>query len=382
MIPYSRQKIDNQDISSVKKVLKSNYLTTGPETLNFENNVRKFLKCKYAISTSSASAALHVSLIAIGFKKNDILWTTPITFTSTASAALHLGGKVDFVDIDENTFNISVSKLEKKLLQAKKKNKLPKLVIPVHLGGNPCDMKKIKHLSKKYGFKIIEDASHAFGSKIRNKQIGNCQYSDITVFSFHPVKIITTCEGGIATTKNKKLYETMRVLREHGIERNSQNLVNKKEGAWYYEHQLLGFNYRLSDVHASLGNSQLKKVKKFVKVRNKIANIYIKNFNKLKIQYQIIEKKNYCSYHLFIILVPKMIHKKIFNFLRSKKFFVNIHYIPLFMHPIYNIKKSKYKKFQNSLNYYRSAISLPIYDGLKIDQQKKIINIISKFIKS
>ena len=378
MIPYSRQKVDSLDIKKVIKVLKSDYLTTGPNVKIFEKNITRFLRVKYSVCVSSASAALHIACISLGIKKNDIVWTTPITFVSTASAILHCGGKVDLVDIDEDTFNISLTSLKKKLINAKKINKLPKLLMPVHLGGNPCDMKAIYILSKKYNFKILEDASHAFGSKIERESIGSCKYSDIAVFSFHPVKIITTGEGGVAVTKDKKLYNKMKSLREHGIVREKSKL-KKKSGPWYYEQQSLGFNYRMSDINAGLGISQLKKTKKFILERNKIIEIYKKKLNNKKIKFQLIKKENFSTYHLFIVLFPKKIHRAVFTYLRKKNFFVNIHYIPLFMHPIYRNLFNK-KKYPNAINYYERAISLPVYVGLKKNLQFKLINIINKFL--
>lgn len=379
MIPYSRQLISNKDIAKVNDVLLSDFLTTGPEIIKFEKKLKLFCNAKYATVVSSASAGLHIACMALGLKKNDIVWTSPITFVSTASSALHCGAKIDLVDIDPKSFNICINSLKKKLIWAKKKNKLPKIIIPVHLGGNPCDMKSIKQLSIKYKFKILEDASHAIGSKIGNKRIGSAHFSDATVFSFHPVKIITTGEGGAILTNNTKIKDQLDKLREHGIERNNKNFKNKNKLPWYYEQQKLGFNYRLSDIQASLGLSQLSQIKHFLKERNKQANYYLKKLNFSKVSVQAIKKNDYSSYHLFITLFPKNLRLKIFNELRKKKYFVNIHYIPIFYHPIYK-KKFNLKHYPNAIDYYKKAISLPLYPGLKLKEIDKVIKIINKFI--
>jgi len=281
IIPYSRQYIDKSDVESVKKVLKSDYLTTGPQINKFENLVNKYCGSKYSVAFNSATSALHIACMALKLKKNDILWTSPISFVASANCGLYCGAKIDFVDIDIETFNISLYKLEKKLIQAKKNKKLPKALVVVHLGGLSCKMKEISKLSKKYRFKIIEDASHALGAIYNNSRVGSCKYSDITVFSFHPVKIITSAEGGVATTNQKRLADQMSILREHGIVREKSKFTERSHGKWFYQQQYLGFNYRLSDVHAALGINQLKKINLFVKRRNQIINTYktkLKNF--------------------------------------------------------------------------------------------------------
>jgi UDP-4-amino-4,6-dideoxy-N-acetyl-beta-L-altrosamine transaminase len=375
MIPYSKQNINNADIKKIQKVLKSNFLTTGPEVEKFENKLGRFVNSKYAVAVSSASAAIHIACLALGIKKDDYVWTTPITFASTASGPLHCGARIDLVDIDKDTFNLSIDALKKKLLIAKKQKKLPKLIIPVHLAGNPCDMKSLKFLSKKYKFKIIEDASHALGSEINKQKIGNSKYSDITVFSFHPVKIITTGEGGMVLTKNKDLYQKIKSLREHGIVRNKKNFLKKNDHPWYYEQQSIGFNYRMTDIQAALGISQLDRVRSFVKERNKIAKFYNNKFKLVDIISQKLTKNSYSSYHLYIVLFAKNIRLKIFNELRKNKFFVNLHYIPLFLHPVHSKKFDK-KLFPNSMDYYQRAISIPIYPGLKKNHLNRLVKII------
>ena len=325
--PYSRQKILNTDIKAVTKVLKSDFLTQGPEVIKFEKNFSKFVNVKYSIAVNSATSALYLACMALNFKKNDILWTVANTFVSSSNCALHLGGKIDFVDINFENGNIDTDRLEQKLIIAKKKRILPKIIIPVHFGGLPTDQKKIWELSKKYSFKIIEDASHSLGSKYENRLIGDCKWSDITVFSLHPVKIITTAEGGMATTNDKKIYEKIQMLKNHGITKNKKNFVIKSKinEKWYYEQHYLGMNFRMNEISAALGISQLKNVKKFVKLRNIIAKFYNK---KLKSKYLFlphVPEKYFSSFHLYVIKInhPKyrLLRKKLFDILRNKFFF-------------------------------------------------------------
>ena len=279
---YGKQYIDNEDIKSVTNVLRSNFLTQGPYVEKFENKLKKKTHVNYAVSANSATSCLMLACRALGIKKNDLVWTSPNTFVSTANAAVHCGAKIDLVDIDLETGNISIELLKKKLLLAKKKNKLPKLIMPVHFAGQPTEQKEIWKLSKKYGFKIIEDASHSIGAKHYNEVVGSCKWSDIVVMSFHPVKPITTGEGGVALTNNKSFANTMKLLRTHGIEKNLSRKIKDNIGDWYYEHRELGYNFRLSDIHASLGTSQLKKLKFFTAERNKLAKKYNKIFSKIK----------------------------------------------------------------------------------------------------
>ncbi len=382
MIPYSRQYLFPKDIKEVVKVLKSKYLTQGPQIEKFEKKLSKKTKSKYAVVTNSATSALHLACLAFGLKKNDYLWTVPITFIASANCGVYCGAKIDLVDINKDTFNIDVKVLEQKLQQAKKKNKLPKILIPVHLGGNPCDLEKINSLAKKYKFKVIEDASHAFGSRYKNSIIGDCRYSDAVVFSFHPVKPITSGEGGAVMSNNYKIYKKIKMLREHGIVREKNLFKNKKQiKPWYFEQQYLGFNYRLSDINAALGSSQVDHLKKFLKKRNNIAEIYYKNLTD-KIEFQKNHPNTVSARHLFIIKVQKKIHEDFFNFLRSKGLFVQLHYIPIYRHPYYK-KKFKFdiKKFPNSENYYSTALSIPIYFTIDKKKQFKIVNLINSFFK-
>ena len=378
-IPYSKQNIIKKDIDLVNNVLKSEYLTSGPLIQRFEKKISRKVNSKFAVAVNSATSALHISCLALGLKKKDIVWTSSITFVASANCAKYCGAKIEFLDINDDTFNLDVDKLEQKLRFSKKTNTLPKVLIPVHLGGNPCDMKKIYFLSKKYKFKIIEDASHALGGKINNSKIGSCKYSNLTVFSFHPVKMITTAEGGVVTTNDKILANKLKKFREHGIEREKKNFVFKQNLETYYEQQVLGYNYRMSDLNASLGISQLDRLKHFVKKRNFIANYYKNNLKNLPITFQKINKNNICSYHLVIIRVRKNLRNKLFNHLRNKNIKVNVHYIPVFFHPYYY--KKKYLINKSSINYYETAISLPAFFDLRLYDLRRIIQILKFFFK-
>jgi UDP-4-amino-4,6-dideoxy-N-acetyl-beta-L-altrosamine transaminase len=382
IIPYGRQSIDNRDIKNVVNVLKSDFLTSGPIVEKFEKEIKKYCNSKFSVSANSATSALHIACLALGLSKGDILWTTPITFVASANCALYCNAKVDFVDIDSKTFNLSVSNLEKKLISAKKKGKLPKILIPTHLGGQSCEMDKIKQLSKKYHFSIIEDASHALGGKYKMEKVGNSKYSDITVFSFHPIKSITTAEGGIALTNNKNLAVKMKMYREHGIVRDPKKFKGKIEGPWVYQQQELGYNYRLSDVHAALGIGQLKRLNKFLIKRNQISLLYKKRLKELPIRFQENQVNIYSAKHLFIILVDKKIHLKLFKYLKKKKILVNIHYIPIFLHPYFKSQNFNIKNYENSMNYYKSAMSLPIHYVLTKKQQLYVITVIKSFYKN
>jgi len=380
-IPYGRHKIFKSDFNAVKEVLNSEYLTQGPTVLEFEKKFQLKVKSKYSIAMNSATSALHAACVALDIKKNDKVWVSAITFVASANCALHCDAKIDFVDIDLNTFNISIDALEKKLIKTSKHER-PKLLIIVHLGGLPCNMLKIYKLSKIYNFKVIEDASHATGSKLNNKFIGNCKYSDLTVFSLHPVKIITSGEGGLITTNKKYLNDKLKILREHGIEKNQKKIKEKIDGPWFYQQVELGYNFRMSDLHASLGQSQLKKLNHFVYERNKLAKKYHYELKNLPIKFQVVDSNCNSSYHLFIIRVDEKIHQDLFRYLRKKKINVNLHYIPVYRHFYYQkIKKYNFKNFKNSETYYKTAISLPIFPGLLKKDHLFVINSLKSFFK-
>ena len=375
MIPYSRHKISNDDIKSVLKVIKSDFLTTGPEVEKFEKELSKKFHSKYVSCVNSATSALHLTCLSLGLKKGDILWTSAISFVASANCGVYCNANVDFVDIDQDTLNISIKHLEKKLYLAKLKRKIPKILVVVHLAGNPCDMQKIYNLKKKYGFKIIEDASHAIGSRYKNNVIGDCRFSDACVFSFHPVKIITSAEGGAILTNSKKIFKDVSLLRSHGIQRKLD------KGSWFSKQVSLGFNYRMNDLEAALGLSQLSKLQKFLHYRNKVSNFYKKNLNN-KIKIQNIDLDNYCSYHLFIIIVEEKLRNKIFKKLRDEGFFVNLHYMPIYRHDYYKKKfKINIKYYPNAEKYFRRAISLPNFYNLQLKKINKVLKIVNNFYK-
>ncbi len=382
MIPYSRQKIFNNDIKEVVKVLKSDFLTKGRKVLEFEKNLSKSVNAKYAISCNSGSSALLLACRALSIKKNDIVWTVPNTYAASANCALECGAKIDFVDIDRKSWNISISQLEKKLKESKAKNKLPKLLVLVHLAGTPSKLDKVRQLSKKYKFKIIEDASHAVGAKYKKNPIGSCKWSDLTIFSFHPVKIITSGEGGAVTTNNKKLAERIKLFRENGIHSNKKVFKNYPYYPNYYEQVDTGYNFRMSEISAALANSQLKKLNFFINCRNIIAKKYIKFIKNPKFICQEQLKNGKSSYHLFIIKLVKPNknqYLKIFKIFNKNKIFVNLHYKALHLNPFFKDMGFKKGQFPISENYSYSAFSIPIYVGLSENNIRKIIKILNNF---
>jgi len=381
MIKYSTQTIKSDDKKLVSKVLNSQFLTQGPINEKFSGQLKKLTGAKHCLTVNSATSALYLAVKALKLKKNDLFWTVPNSFVATANCGILNNLKIDFVDIDPEDWNISITKLKEKLKKSKIK---PKLVITVHLAGTPTKAKEIFQLSKKYNFKIIEDASHSIGAKYDKKnKVGNCKWSDITVFSFHPVKIITTAEGGACLTNNKIIFDNLRLTHNNGIEKNSRNFKFKNLGGWYYEQQDIGFNFRMNELQAALGVSQLKKINIFVKKRNRIANNYKNQLKHLPIRFQKIYPNTFSSYHLFIIQLligGERLHKRLFDFMRKNKIFVNVHYLPIHLHPFYRRKGFKKNQFPNSENYSKSAISIPIYPNLKSHEQKKVIKLIKRFL--
>lgn len=377
MIPYGKQDINQNDINSVIEVLKSDFITQGPKVPVFEDEVAKYCTSDFAIAVNSATSALHIACLALDLKKGDILWTSPNSFVASANCALYCNAKVDFVDIDSRTYNISVEALEKKLIQAELVNKLPKVLIPVHFAGQSCNMRKIHKLSKKYGFYIIEDASHAIGGRYLDKPIGSCEYSDITVFSFHPVKIITTAEGGIATTNSEELFSKMNLLRSHGITRELSKQLKKSEGSWYYQQVQLGFNYRMTDLQAALGISQMKRLDKFVSKRHLLRKKYDLLLNNLPVVKPYQDNESYSALHLYPIQVDKRKTNKnrqqIFNQLRRQSIGVNVHYIPIHTQPYFKKLGFRDGDFPQSETYYKEAISLPIYYSMTDVEQEKVV---------
>lgn len=376
-IPYGRQSISNDDIQAVVDILKSDWLTQGPTIARFEKAITEYCGVRYATATCNATAALHIACLALDLGEGDVLWTTPNTFVASANCALYCGAEVDFVDIDLHTYNMSVEKLEEKLIVAEKKDELPKVIIPVHFAGQSCDMVKIKSLADKYGFKIIEDASHAIGGSYEDKKIGSCQYSDITVFSFHPVKIITTGEGGVALTNQKDLHDKLQVLRTHGITRNERLMKNVSQGPWYYEQIALGVNYRMTDIQAALGISQLQRLDKFVTRRRELVIDYNNALKDLPLQLPVQNKNCNSAWHLYVICLRlekiNQGRKQVFEKLRQANVGVNVHYIPLYLQPYYQKMGFAKNYCPNAEKYYARAISLPLYAELTQKEQEYVI---------
>jgi len=377
MIPYGRQDINQQDIDAVIDVLQSDYLTQGPQVPLFEKSINEIVKVDHSVAVNSATSALHIACLALGVSKGDWVWTSAVTFVASANCALYCGADIDFVDIDPTTYNLSISALEKKLKQAALKGNLPKVIIPVHLTGQSCDMHKIHQLSLQYGFKIIEDASHAIGATYQDMPVGNCKFSDITVFSFHPVKIVTTAEGGIATTNSSELAQKMQLLRSHGITRDETLMTEESHGDWYYQQLCLGFNYRMSELHAALGISQLKRLHEFVENRTIRADLYTKKLAKLPITLPYQSESTQSSWHLYIIRLQldkiNKTHESVFNALRDAGILVNLHYIPVHLQPYYQKLGFQVGDFPIAEEYYKNAISIPLFAQLSESDQDHII---------
>lgn len=378
MIPYGRQDISEEDIQAVAEVLRSEYLTQGPAVPSFEKAVADYTGAAYGVAVNSATSALHIACLALEVGNGDIVWTSPISFVASSNCALYCGASVDFVDIDPLTYNMSVDTLAVKLEIAKKEGKLPKVVIPVHLSGQSCDMRSIKVLGEKYGFSIIEDASHAIGGKYLGEYVGNCKYSDITVFSFHPVKIITTGEGGMALTNNLVLANKMAKFRSHGITRVPEEMTCTPHGPWYYQQLDLGFNYRMTDIQAALGLSQMKRIDEFVRKRHEIAKKYDEILADCSYTLPFQHPDTYSAYHLYIIRLKKMETKlsqrDIFNRLRSHGILVNLHYIPIYSHPYYQNMGFDANNFPVAEDYYSTAISIPMYASLTSAEQQVVVD--------
>ena len=372
-IPYGRQDINERDIESVVDVLRSDWLTQGPAIQQFEKAVANYCTAEYAVAVANGTAALHLSCLALGVGPGDIVWTSPNTFVASANCARYCGANVDFVDIDSKTYNMSVTALERKLEKASKEDRLPKVVIPVHFAGQSCVMQGIRKLADQYSFKIIEDACHAIGGKYRDEMIGSCRYSDIVVFSFHPVKNMTSGEGGLALTNQKDLAEKLAQLRTHGITRDTEIMQYKSEGPWYYEQLDLGFNYRVTDIQAALGLSQLSRLDEFIQKRRALVNRYNQALANLPITMPFEAEYCHSAWHLYMVRVDPNERRRIFEAMRKANIGVNVLYIPVHTQPYYQQLGFSWSDFPNAETYYRSAIALPLFPTLTHKQQDYVI---------
>ncbi|MDO9313080.1 MAG: UDP-4-amino-4,6-dideoxy-N-acetyl-beta-L-altrosamine transaminase [Burkholderiaceae bacterium] len=386
MIPYGRQDITQDDIDAVVDVLKSDYLTQGPMVPRFEQSVAQHVGASHALAVNSATSALHIACLALGLGAGDRLWTTPVTFVASANCGLYCGAEVDFVDIDPRTYNLCPQALERKLEQAEREGKLPKVVVPVHLCGQPCDMQAIHALAQRYGFKVIEDASHAIGGKYQGEFIGNCHYSDITVFSFHPVKIITTAEGGMALTNDAELANKMALLRSHGITRDPAQMTHEADGPWYYQQIDLGFNYRMTELQAALGVTQMERLDQYVARRHQLARRYDDLLAGLPVTTPWQHPDSYSGLHLYVIRLQLdqigKTHRQAFEALRALGIGVNLHYIPVHTQPYYQRMSFQTGDFPEAERYYAEAISLPMFQTMSEEQQDQVIAALREVVQA
>ncbi|MEW6989363.1 UDP-4-amino-4,6-dideoxy-N-acetyl-beta-L-altrosamine transaminase [Colwelliaceae bacterium 6441] len=383
MIPYGRQQILPEDIKQVVDVLTSDFITQGPKVPAFEKAIANYCQATYAFAVNSATSALHIATLALDIKSGDIVWTSPISFVASANCALYCGASVDFVDINRKTVNICPKELQNKLILAKKNKQLPKVLIVVHMAGLSCDMQRIHQLAQEYNFKIIEDASHAIGGEYQGKKIGNCQYSDMVVFSFHPVKIITTAEGGMVLTNNHQYAQKLAQLRSHGITKDPEQLTANKEQAWYYEQQSLGFNFRMTELQAALGLSQLPRLDVFIEQRQALAKNYLQALKGLPLSFQQQNEQSKSSYHLFLIQLTDespIDRTTLFNQLRKANIGVNVHYIPIHTQPYYQEIGFNEGDFPQAESYYEQCLSLPLYPDLSKEDFKHIVSTLTDLL--
>ena len=383
MIPYGRQDISQADIDAVVEVLQSNFLTQGPRVPAFEEAVASYCSANHAVAVNSATSALHLACLALGLGPGDRLWTSPVTFVASANCGLYCGASVDFVDIDPRTYNLSPEALEAKLKLAEKDCVLPKVVVAVHLCGQPCDMKAISKLADQYGFRVIEDASHAIGGRYDGEPIGSGRYSDITIFSFHPVKIITSAEGGMAVTNDSALADKMQLLRSHGITRDSQKMTHVPDGPWYYQQVDLGFNYRMTELQAALGVSQMSRLDEFVSRRYELAGRYDELLSTLPVITPWQHPDSYSGLHLYVIRVSggPACHRNVFELLREQGVGVNLHYIPVHTQPYYEALGFAAGDYPQAMAYYSEAISLPMFPGLSRQDQDAVVTALAKALE-
>lgn len=377
MIPYGRQDIRQEDIDAVVAVLRSDWLTQGPAVPAFERALAAHCGASHAVAANSATSALHVACLALGLGPGDWLWTSPNTFVASANCGRYCGASVDFVDIDPRTYNMSVGALETKLAEAQRTGRLPKIVVPVHFAGQSCDMRTIRALAEKYEFRIIEDASHAVGGRYLDEAVGNCRYSDIAVFSFHPVKIITTGEGGMALTNDSDLATRMSRLRTHGVTRDAAQMDGRSEGPWYYEQVELGLNYRMTDLQAALGSSQLRRLEAFVARRHELAERYDRLLADLPLIRPWQHPDALSAWHLYVVQLDstrtERSRRDVFDALRAAGIGVNVHYIPVHRQPYYRRLGTASGEFPEADAYYQRALSLPLYTGLTEAGQDRVV---------
>lgn len=384
-IPYGRHDINQTDIDAVSEILKSDFIAQGPTIINFEKAVADYCSAQYATAVNSATSALHIACMALELGPDDILWSSPNTFVASTNCALYIGASVDFVDIDPQTYNMSVDALEKKLVEAERIGKLPKVVVPVHFTGQPCDMKRISELGRKYGFRIIEDASHAIGAKYNGESVGNCRYSDITIFSFHPVKIITTGEGGMAVTNDPDLNFNMQRFRSHGIISEASRMEKRPDDEfWGYQQITLGYNYRTTDIQAALGLSQLNRLDEYVIKRHAIAAYYNENLQGLHLVLPHQEAISYSSYHLYVVrlktLQKGITQKQVFEKMRSNGIDVNLHYIPVYLQPYYQALGFKRGHCPEAEAYFKETMSIPMFPTLTDGNLDKVVQVLKGII--
>lgn len=386
MIPYGRQTISEEDVRAVVEVLRSDFLTQGPAVPRFEAAALAACGASHAVAVNSATSALHIACLALGLGKGDTLWTVPNTFVASANCALYCGADVDFVDIDPRTYNMSVAGLEAKLVEAGRAGKLPKVVIPVHFSGQSCDMRAIAALAQRFGFRIIEDASHAIGATFEGEPVGTCRHSDITIFSFHPVKIVTTAEGGMAVTNDPKLARRMELLRSHGITRLKEELQVGRDFGWYYEQIDLGFNYRMTDMQAALGECQLRRLGEFVDRRRVLARRYDEALKGLPLRLPLQDGKGESAFHLYVIQVDEgagaVDRRTLYERLRSAGIGVNVHYIPVHLQPYYQRMGFKAGQFPVAEAYYANALSIPLFFTLSDADQAEVIRQLERSVSA
>lgn len=377
MIFYGKQNVNEADIRAVEEVLRSDFLTQGPAIEKFERCVADYCGAKYAVAVTNATSALHIACLVAGLGNNDALWTSPITFVASANCGRYCGADVDFVDIDDRTYNMSVTVLEEKLKHAKKVGRLPKIVVPVHLAGQSCDMRRIRELSNEYGFSVLEDASHAVGAEYLGHKIGCCEFSDMAVFSFHPVKIITTGEGGMVLTNSDELYEKLKLYRSHGITRDPSNMTKESDGSWYYQQIELGFNYRMTDIQAALGFSQMKRLDEFVARRRELAARYDELLKDFPFRTPYVMQDANPSWHLYVARVDfdrvKKTKREIFEDMKKRGVMLNLHYIPVHTQPYYEQMGHRSEECPKAMRYYEEALTLPLYYDLTDEKQENIV---------